>query len=101
MVLIFSTRMANNGMHLEGDRETLVNIGETCGLLQTGRVSLSAELSGRKYLCYPLNINGTRRTQILVSVPVNNGKMKLTPDTSELPAEPTPFFELVAQLQSR
>lgn len=95
MVLIFSTQMANNGMHLEGDRETLVNIGETRGLMQTGRVSLSAELSGRKYLCYPLNINGTRRTPI--PVPVNNGRLELTLDTSELPEGPTPFFELVAQ----
>ena len=95
MVLIFSTQMANNGMHLEGDRETLVNIGETRGLMQTGRVSLSAELSGRKYLCYPLNINGTRRTPI--PVPVNNRRLELTLDTSGLPEGPTPFFELVAQ----
>lgn len=93
MVLIFATQMANNGMRLEGDRETLVDIGEKRGLLQTGRLSLALKTEGTEYLCYPLNINGTRRKPL--HFPVKDGVLNLELDTSVLPEGPTPFFELV------
>lgn len=93
MVLVYATRMANSGMKLEGDGETLITIGGSPALMQTGRLSLRIRNGGTGFTCYPLNMDGSRRAAIPLKK--DGGALALSVDTAELPEGPTPFFEIV------
>ena len=94
MMLVYSTHMANKNMVLDGKRETLVKLGETRSLMKTGTLDIEFKTSADKIICYPLEINGTRRTP-MEFVP-RNGVVRIMIDTSVLKEGVTPFFELVA-----
>ena len=94
MMLVYTTHMANKNMVLDGKREKLIKLGEPRGLMKTGTVEVEIKTSAKRFTCYPLEINGTRRSPI--EFEPQNGLLRLKLDTSALKEGVTPFFELVA-----
>ncbi len=98
MMLVYTTHMANKNMVLDGKREKLIKLGEPRGLMKTGTLEVEIKTSAKRFTCYPLEINGTRRSPI--EFEPQNGLLRLKLDTSALKEGVTPFFELVADEKS-
>lgn len=93
LVLIYATQMANQGMKLEADAETLIDLGGAPSLLKTGNFHLSLENENAGQLrCYALRLNGERRRELPISR--HGTRLEIKIDTAELGPELTTFFEL-------
>jgi hypothetical protein len=94
MIIIYSTEMMPEGMELSPNRNIIINSGGEKPLLLTGKLRAVLNLSTeKKYVLRALSVNGIRRECIPMTI--QDGKWKISLDTSVLKNGPTTFFELI------
>lgn len=94
IVLLYITEQARNGSVVEANRVKELKKGKEI-ILKIGKLSASLKTNSKKsFVCYPLTVNGVRRS----AIPVANDKgvLRIGFDTAALENGVTPFFELSA-----
>ncbi len=95
LVFIYATGEKNLDMKTSFDNEYCVYMGRGPVGIRNGKVKAELKVNpNKKYVLYPLALNGARREKL--EMPVENGVMKISIDNSKLKNGSTTMFEIVA-----